>query len=149
MRPSSSTGSHLFLKLLLNIWCTMVDTDKELYMHGVTCVKPEWLVECVQAFAFALLDGKVLRCLRPVREFMAERPRTVIMPEAADRERVQNLLVKLEEKKIISLAMLRELWKENPNELYPEIRNWFQKSFQKNFKDIWSNMLNEARVKYN
>ncbi|KAK9939945.1 hypothetical protein M0R45_016625 [Rubus argutus] len=103
----------------------------------------------VQAFAFALLDGKVLRCLRPVREFMAERPRTVIMPEAADRERVQNLLVKLEEKKIISLAMLRELWKENPNELYPEIRNWFQKSFQKNFKDIWSNMLNEARVKYN
>lgn len=180
------------------VYSELIQTEK-LYMRGVTCVKPEWLVECgqvlcsssnctapyydrasdkilynvtptfgchswklpehslpvsnselkgaVQAFAFALLDGKVLRCLIPVRELMAERPHNVIMPEAAFRERVQNLLVKLEEKKIDSLAMLRELWKENPNELYPEIRCWIRKIFHERFEDIWSDMLDEALVK--
>ncbi|XP_062030340.1 ATP-dependent RNA helicase DEAH13-like isoform X2 [Rosa rugosa] len=169
---------------------------KKPYMHGVTCIEPEWLVDCgrvlcklpkgsapyydrvsdkvlynvtptfgphlwklpehclpidetefkgaVQAFAFALLDGKVLRCLRPVRAFMAEHPRTVLKPVAANRERVQNLLLKLGEKKIHSRAMLREVWSKNPNELYLEIRNWFRKNFHCKFKDIWVEMLREA-----
>ncbi|KAM5581410.1 hypothetical protein ABKV19_010563 [Rosa sericea] len=98
----------------------------------------------VQAFAFALLDGKVLHCLRPVRESMAERPHTVLRPEAAGRERVHNLLAKLGKKKIVSRAMLIEVWKENPTELYSEIRSWFKESFHQKFREIWVKMLYEA-----
>lgn len=94
--------------------------------------------------AFALLDGKVLHCLRPVREFMAERPRTVSKPEAADRKLVKNILLKLKNKMIDSCAILREVCKENPYELCPEIQDWFQKSFHKKFEELWFKMVHEV-----
>ncbi|ONI29333.1 hypothetical protein PRUPE_1G193500 [Prunus persica] len=167
------------------------------YMHGVTSVKSEWLVEyarsiCtfsapptdtkpyyepltdqvlhyvipvfgphlwelpshsipisnyafrVAVFAYALLEGQVLPCLRSVRKYMAAPPASVLRPEAAGQRRVGSLLAKLNRKKIDSCAILREVWKENPKELHPEIMDWFQEGFHNNFKTLWSHMLSEV-----
>nr|XP_048325695.1 ATP-dependent RNA helicase DEAH13 [Ziziphus jujuba var. spinosa] len=167
------------------------------YMHGVTRVKSEWLVQyacslCtfsapsadtkpyydpqtdrvlhyaiptfgphlwelpphslpisdkvlrVVVFAYALLDGQVLPCVRSVREFMAAPPATILRPEASGQRRVGNLLKKMKNKLIDNCGMLREVWMENPRELYSEILGWFQESFCKNFEVLWSQMLKEV-----
>ncbi|KAF3434028.1 hypothetical protein FNV43_RR25131 [Rhamnella rubrinervis] len=172
------------------------------YMHGVTRVKSEWLVEyacslCtfsapsadtkpyyepqtdrvfhyvlpsfgphlwklplhslpvsdkilhVVAFSYALLDGQVLPCLRSVREFMAAPPASILRPEASGQRRVGNLIKKMKIKSIDSCGMLREVWMENPIELYSEILDWFQESFHKNFEVLWSQMLKEAVLEAN
>lgn len=178
------------------VYSELIQTRRP-YMHGVTSVKSEWLVEyarslCtfsapptdtkpyyepltdqvlhyvipafgphlwelpshsipisnyafrVAVFAYALLEGQVLPCLRSVRKYMASPPASVLRPEAAGQRRVGSLLAKLNRKKIDSCAMLREVWKENPKELHPEIMDWFQEGFHNNFKTLWSHMLSEV-----
>ncbi|PQQ18686.1 ATP-dependent RNA helicase DEAH13 [Prunus yedoensis var. nudiflora] len=162
------------------VYSELIQTRRP-YMHGVTSVKSEWLVEyarslCtfsapptdtkpyyepltdqvlhyvipafgphlwelpshsipisnyafrVAVFAYALLEGQVLPCLRSVRKYMAASPASVLRPEAAGQRRVGSLLAKLNIRKIDSCAMLREVWKENPKELHPEIMDWFQEA---------------------
>ncbi|CAB4294026.1 unnamed protein product [Prunus armeniaca] len=162
------------------VYSELIQTRRP-YMHGVTSVKSEWLVEyarslCtfsapptdtkpyyepltdqvlhyvipafgphlwelpshsipisnyafrVAVFAYALLEGQVLPCLRFVRKYMAAPPASVLRPEAAGQRRVGSLLTRLNIKKIDSCAMLREVWKENPKELHPEIMDWFQEA---------------------
>ncbi|XP_068320330.1 ATP-dependent RNA helicase DEAH13-like [Pyrus communis] len=175
------------------VYSELIQTRRP-YMHGVTSVKTEWLVEygrslCtfsapptdtkpyyepltdrvlhyvipafgphlwelplhtdpiegykdrVSVFAYGLLNGQVLPCLRSVLESMAAPPATVLRPEAAGQARVGNLLAKLRMKKIDSCAMLRKVWKENPSELKTEILDWFQESFRcKYFETLWSQM---------
>ncbi|CAN6582292.1 unnamed protein product [Malus baccata var. baccata] len=175
------------------VYSELIQTRRP-YMHGVTSVKTEWLVEyarslCtfsapptdtkpyyeplndralhyvipafgphlwelplhadpiedhkdrVSVFAYGLLNGQVLPCLRCVVESMAAPPATVLRPEAAGQARVGNLLAKLRVKKIDSCAMLRKVWKENPSELKTEILDWFQESFRrKYFETLWSQM---------
>lgn len=172
---------------------------KRPYMHGVTSVKPEWLVKkasslctfssavtdpkpyyepqtdqvfCyviptfgphlwelplhglpisnevqrVAVFACALLEGKVLPCLRSVRKFMSAPPSCILRPEASGQKRVGNLLNRLKTKSIDSCSMLREVWMENPKELHSEILSWFQESFHKHFEAVWSQMHSEVRL---
>ncbi|KAB2621302.1 ATP-dependent RNA helicase PB1A10.06c [Pyrus ussuriensis x Pyrus communis] len=175
------------------VYSELIQTRRP-YMHGVTSVKTEWLVEyarslCtfsapptdtkpyyeplndrvlhyvipafgphlwelplhtdpiedykdrVSVFAYGLLNGQVLPCLRCVLESMAAPPATVLRPEAAGQARVGNLLAKLRMKKIDSCAMLRKVWKENPSELKTEMLDWFQESFRrKYFETLWSQM---------
>lgn len=169
---------------------------KRPYMHGVTRVKPEWLVEyarplCtfsmpsvdmrpyydpqmdqvlhyviptfgpylwelspssmpigdnvlrIAVFAYALLEGQVLPCLKSVRKFMAAPPSSILRPEASGQKRVGNLLSKLKKKSIDSCVILRDVWMENPKELYSEIMDWFQETFRKNFETLWTEMLRE------
>ncbi|KAH0992288.1 hypothetical protein GBA52_003771 [Prunus armeniaca] len=164
------------------VYSELIQTRRP-YMHGVTSVKSEWLVEyarslCtfsapptdtkpyyepltdqvlhyvipafgphlwelpshsipisnyafrVAVFAYALLEGQVLPCLRFVRKCMAAPPASVLRPEAAGQRRVGSLLTRLNIKKIDSCAMLREVWKENPKELHPEIMDWFQEAIR-------------------
>ncbi|GAB2246989.1 hypothetical protein Droror1_Dr00006871 [Drosera rotundifolia] len=98
------------------------------------------------AFAFALLDGQVLPCLKSVRCYMAAQPSSILRPEAAGQKRVGNLLSKLKTKSIIidSCAKLREVWKENDRMLYKEVLDWFQSGFHDRFEELWNNMQQEA-----
>ncbi|KAL5560941.1 hypothetical protein UlMin_030688 [Ulmus minor] len=171
--------------------------SKRPYMHGVTRVKSEWLVEyahslCtfsassidtkpyydprtdqvlhyvipsfgphlwelslhslpitdidhrVSVFGYCLLEGQVLPCLKSVRKFMAAPPASILRPEASGQRRVGNLISKLKKRLIDSCSMLREVWMENPRELYPEILDWFQESFRSNFGVLWSEMHREV-----
>ncbi|XP_024025869.1 ATP-dependent RNA helicase DEAH13, partial [Morus notabilis] len=170
---------------------------KRPYMHGVTRVKPEWLVEYARSlctfsapstdtkpyydprtdqvlhyvvptfgphlwklaqhslpisdvnqrvvvFAYALLEGQVLPCLRSVRKFMAAPPASILRPEASGQRRVGNLLTKLKVKFVDSCAKLSGVWMESPRELYSEILDWFQEGFRNTFEVLWSQMLSEA-----
>lgn len=101
-------------------------------------------VQRVAVFAYALLEGKVLPCIRSVRKFMAAPPSCILRPEASGQKRVGNLLNKLKTKLIDSYAMLREAWIENPMELHSEILDWFQESFHNHFEVLWSQMHTEV-----
>jgi ATP-dependent RNA helicase DHX37/DHR1 len=101
-------------------------------------------VQRVAVFAYALLEGKVLPCIRSVRKFMAAPPSCILRPEASGQKRVGNLLNKLKTKLIDSCAMLKEVWIENPMELHSEILGWFQESFHKHFEVLWSQMHSEV-----
>ena len=87
-------------------------------------------------------------CLKHARarEFMKAPAASILRPEAEGQRRVGNLLAKLNIKKIDSCAMLRDVWKNNPNELRSEIQDWFQHSFQKNLEVLWPEMLREATL---
>lgn len=100
----------------------------------------------VTVFAYALLDGQVLPCLKPVREFMAAQPSMILKNEALGEKRVGNLLSKLNSKSrtIDKCAVLREVWMENPMALYAEIRCWFQAGFHGQFDGLWAKMQSEA-----
>ncbi|KAL6538007.1 hypothetical protein OROGR_011995 [Orobanche gracilis] len=102
----------------------------------------------VVAFSYCLLDGQILSCLKKkdVKNFMALSPATMLKPEAKGLKRVDNLLSKLTAKgrAIDSLAKLRKVWKENPLELFPEIKDWFLESFHHQFEKLWEDMLREA-----
>lgn len=172
---------------------------KRPYMHGVTRVKPRWLVEYARSlctfsspstdtkpyyeprtdqvmhyvfptfgphlwelaphslpisdanqrvvvFAYALLEGQVLPCLRSVRKFMSAPPASILRPEASGQRRVGNLLTKLKVKLVDSCAKLNGVWMENPRELYAEIQDWFQDGFSKKLGVLWSQMLSEAAL---
>nr|KYP64481.1 putative ATP-dependent RNA helicase DHX37 [Cajanus cajan] len=97
----------------------------------------------VQVFAYALLEGQVCPCLKSVRKYMSAPPESIMKREAFGQKRVGNLLAKLKSRLIDSSAMLRMVWKENPRELFSEILDWFQKSFHRQFEDLWLQMLHE------
>ncbi|CAI9093785.1 OLC1v1029361C1 [Oldenlandia corymbosa var. corymbosa] len=102
----------------------------------------------VAVFAFALLVGQVLPCIKPVRKFMAGNPATILRPEASGVKRVGNLLNKLKGRKgvIDNCAMLRQLWKGNPRELFSELQDWFQEGFHDHFEELWREMHREIRL---
>ncbi|KAM7272154.1 hypothetical protein ACFE04_026817 [Oxalis oulophora] len=103
-------------------------------------------VKRVTAFAYVLLEGEVLPCIKSFRKDMAARPCDILKPEAAGKKRVGRLLFMLKTKSIDSCARLREAWEENPKLLYLEILDWFQKSFWNQFDELWSKMLHEASL---
>ncbi|KAK6228269.1 hypothetical protein SCA6_000609 [Theobroma cacao] len=98
----------------------------------------------VTVFAFALLEGQVLPCLRSVKQFMSASPDIILKPESYGQRRVGNLLHKLKARSINSCAQLRQTWEENSRELHLEILDWFQESFHKQFAKLWSEMLSEV-----
>ncbi|XP_020535041.1 ATP-dependent RNA helicase DEAH13 isoform X2 [Jatropha curcas] len=103
-------------------------------------------VDRVKVFAYALLEGHVLPCLSSVRNFMAARPSIILGQEAVGERRVGDLMYKLKTLSIDSCAMLREVWKENPNELHSEILHWFKKSFHDHFGALWTQMHVEVQL---
>lgn len=95
----------------------------------------------VAVFAYSLLIGQVLPCLKSVQNFMAASPASILKPEASGSKRVGNLVNKLKRRRTIDCcARLREAWKDDPSELYLEIRDWFQQGFHKNFEELWGKM---------
>ncbi|CAO2812915.1 unnamed protein product [Amaranthus hypochondriacus] len=100
----------------------------------------------VSVFAYALLDGQILPCLKSVKNFMASPPSSILKPEALGQKRVGNLLRKLRTRSrtIDSCAKLNEAWKENPKLLHSEILDWFQSGFHHVFDELWEKMHQEA-----
>lgn len=104
--------------------------------------------ERVAVFAFCLLEGQVLPILKLVREYFSAPPSSILRPEGLAQKRVGNLLSKLKIKSRIidSCAKLREVWDENPRELYVEVRDWFQEGFGDRFEKLWAKMQKEAKL---
>ncbi|XP_050236617.1 ATP-dependent RNA helicase DEAH13 [Mercurialis annua] len=100
----------------------------------------------VKVFAYALLEGQVLPCLKSCREYMAARPSIILNQEAAGESRVGNLLFKLKTNLIDCRAKLREVWKQNPEELYFEILCWFKKNSHNKLGELWSRMHIEVEL---
>ncbi|XP_058073969.1 ATP-dependent RNA helicase DEAH13 isoform X2 [Magnolia sinica] len=100
----------------------------------------------VSVFAYALLEGNVLPCLKSAQKFMAAPPSSMLRPEALGQKRVGNLLNKLKigSGTIDSRAALREVWGKNPQELHSEIQCWFQERFQDQFEEVWMQMHREV-----
>lgn len=113
----------------------------ELPLHSLPITSD---VHRVAVFAYSLLEGHVLPCLRSVRKFMTAPPGTILRPEASGQKRVGNLLYKLKARSIDSCRMLRKAWDENPKVLYSEVLDWFQESFHNQFEELWSKMLHEV-----
>ncbi|VFQ78564.1 unnamed protein product [Cuscuta campestris] len=109
----------------------------------------EGKTERVTVFACALLEGKVLPCLKPARKFMAAPPGTILRPEASGVKRVGNLLSRMKSSKagrIDSRVTLEKVWETNPKELFGEIMDWFQEGFHEQFESLWEQMLFEVRM---
>ncbi|OVA08766.1 Helicase [Macleaya cordata] len=100
----------------------------------------------VSVFAYALLEGHVLPCLRSVQKFLAAQPASILKPGASGQERVGNLLnrLKARSRTIDSRAMLKETWNRYPQELHSEILDWFQKKFHDQFEGLWAQMHREV-----
>ncbi|PRQ35976.1 putative RNA helicase [Rosa chinensis] len=97
----------------------------------------------VKAFAFALLDGQVFPCLKPVSK-SRDPPLTIVLrPLELVPKQIWNHLEKLKTKNIDSCAMLLEVWKVNPWELYQEIGEC-QKSLHSKFGSLWLDMLKQV-----
>lgn len=101
--------------------------------------------ERAMVFAYALLDGQVLPCLKSVRKLMAAPPSSILRPEASGQRRVGNLIAKFRAMSIDSCSRLRDVWNKNPRELHTEILDWFQAGFQNHFEELWSQMLSEVQ----
>ncbi|KAF5184648.1 Atp-dependent rna helicase deah13 [Thalictrum thalictroides] len=100
----------------------------------------------VKVFAYALLEGHVLPCLKSVQKLLRAPPASILRPEALGQLRVGNLINRLKgkSKKIDSRAMLKETWNVNPHELRSEILDWFQKKFRHQFEELWEQMHGEV-----
>ncbi|KAM3225200.1 hypothetical protein ACQJBY_058134 [Aegilops geniculata] len=98
----------------------------------------------VQIFAWALLKGDVLPCLRVVQKFLALSPSVVLGP--ASQRRVGDLLSRMSKKTIYSRAALRDAWNTDPDYLYPEIQAWIQDKYQSQLGAIWEQMHQEVRL---
>ncbi|CAM0944286.1 unnamed protein product [Alopecurus aequalis] len=180
------------------VYSELLNTKRS-YMHGVTSVKPGWLLKyasslctfsapledpkpyyepqndqvyCyvspifsrhnwelplhslpiedptrrLQIFAWALLKGDVLPCLRVVQKFLALSPSAVLGP--ASQRRVGDLLSRMKSggKLKDSRRALRDAWSRDPDFLYPEILAWIQDKYQSQFEAIWEQMHQEARL---
>ncbi|XP_073061326.1 ATP-dependent RNA helicase DEAH13-like isoform X4 [Primulina eburnea] len=102
----------------------------------------------VVVFACSLLEGQVLPCLKAVRKYLAVPPSSILKREALGLKRVGNLLSKmsLRGRVIDSCTKLRNLWNENPAELFPEIRDLFQEGFHMQFEELWVVMLHQINL---
>lgn len=103
----------------------------------------------VSVFAYHLLKGNVLPCLKSFQKLLAAPPSSILRPEAGCQKRVGNLVnrLKIGNKTIDSRIALREAWKLNPTALYPEILCWFQDNKIRGvFEQLWSKMLSEANL---
>eukprot|EP00268_Persea_americana_P007265 TRINITY_DN12675_c0_g2_i2.p1 TRINITY_DN12675_c0_g2~~TRINITY_DN12675_c0_g2_i2.p1 ORF type:complete len:1119 (+),score=265.55 TRINITY_DN12675_c0_g2_i2:982-4338(+) len=100
----------------------------------------------VSTFAYSLLAGKVLPCMKSAKKFMAAPPASILKPEAAGQRRVGNLLNKLKmgSRMIDSRNALREAWNKNPQELHSEILCWFQDKYHDMFEELWARMHHEV-----
>jgi ATP-dependent RNA helicase DHX37/DHR1 len=193
----------------LVVYSELVNTKRS-YMHGVTEVKPEWLLKyasslctfstpledpkpyydslhdqvyCyvrpvfsrhnwelplhgipikdnnrrLKVFAYALLKGDVLPCLRDIQDLLALSPSVVLGLGPSSQTRVGDLLDKMQKcrkllrdkmqkcpKLIDSRAALRDVWNADPNFLYPETKAWFQAKFHSQFGVIWQKMRQEV-----
>ncbi|XP_062234240.1 ATP-dependent RNA helicase DEAH13-like [Phragmites australis] len=95
-----------------------------------------------QVFAYALLKGDVLPCLRDVEKYLALSPSVVLGP--ANQTRVGDLLSRMKKKFIDSRAALRDAWNVDPDFLCPEIKVWFQDKFHSRFGETWEKMHQEV-----
>ncbi|KAL3740723.1 hypothetical protein ACJRO7_021923 [Eucalyptus globulus] len=113
----------------------------ELALHSVPILDG---THRIAVFAYALLEGQVLPCLKSVRKHMVAPPASILRPGTSSQKRVSNLLFSLKSRMIDCCARLQEVWNENPMELHSEVSDWFQGNFQHQFDELWSQMLSEV-----
>ncbi|XP_071736177.1 ATP-dependent RNA helicase DEAH13 [Rutidosis leptorrhynchoides] len=97
-------------------------------------------------FCCAMLDGKVLPCVKKARKFMGAHPKSVLKPEVSSHKRFGKLIYEIRKRNIYSCDMLRKVWDENARVLYDELLEWFQEGFRDNFDHLWEKMQREVRL---
>ncbi|CAN6468635.1 unnamed protein product [Victoria cruziana] len=117
----------------------------QLPLHSCLCENKKLRVS---VFACALLEGKVLPCLKSTKKCLSAAPSSILIPEAAGQRRVGNLLDKLQNgsRSIDTRATLREKWKVDSSFLYSEIADWFQKKYHDLFEQVWAEMHHEVML---
>lgn len=102
----------------------------------------------IAVFACALIQGKVLPCLKQVMNFLAADPLMLLKPEAAAQKRVSDLLHRLSAGPIVvdSRIKLKSVWDADPKFLYFEILSWLQSKFHRKFEVLWEQMKHEAQL---
>ncbi|KAF3793817.1 ATP-dependent RNA helicase [Nymphaea thermarum] len=120
----------------------------QLPLHSCPCENQKLRIS---VFACALLEGKVLPCLKSTHKCLSAAPSSILIPEAAGQKRVGNLLDKLKNgsRFIDTRAMLRESWKKDSNLLYYEIADWFQEKYHNLFEQVWVQMHHEVMLEAN
>jgi ATP-dependent RNA helicase DHX37/DHR1 len=111
----------------------------------------------LKVFAYALLNGDVLPCLRYIKYMLALQPSVLLGLGLSSQTRVGDLLDKMQKcrkllsdkmqkcpKLIDSRAALRDAWNVDPKFLYPEMKMWFQAKFHSQFDVIWQKMHKEV-----
>ncbi|CAN1235831.1 ATP-dependent RNA helicase DEAH13 [Linum perenne] len=101
--------------------------------------------ERIKVFAYALLEGHVVPCLKSVRTMMAARPATILERESSGERRVGDLVMKMKMRGIDSCKRLREVWRDDAMVLFEEVMLWFKKGFRgTRFEEVWSRMQAEV-----
>ncbi|KAH9313575.1 hypothetical protein KI387_022202, partial [Taxus chinensis] len=104
----------------------------------------------IAVFASALLQGKVLPCLKEVQQFLAADPSLVLKPEAAGHKRASDLLHRLRAGPIVvdSRIKLKCAWDADKNFLYFEMLAWMQNKFHHLFEQLWKKMKHESQLDF-
>ncbi|GLJ08592.1 hypothetical protein SUGI_0091870 [Cryptomeria japonica] len=98
-------------------------------------------------FACALLQGKVLPCLKEFQQFLAADPSMVLKPEAKAHKRVSDLLHRLSVGPVVdSRIKLKSAWDADQKFLYVEILAWIQGKFHHLFDQLWKQMQHESQL---
>lgn len=128
------------------VFCWVIPTfGPHLWTLPMHCLPISKDSDRVAVFAYALLEGQVLPCLKSVRKFMTAPPSSILRPEAAGSKRVGNLVNKLSRLgNVDNCTMLKVVWEVNPKELYSEILDWFQEIFHHRFEELWLQMHNDV-----
>ncbi|XP_050209530.1 ATP-dependent RNA helicase DEAH13-like isoform X2 [Mercurialis annua] len=102
----------------------------------------------IKAFAYALLEGDVLPCLKPVRDHMAARPSSLLERQGLGDCRVENFLRSLMKLGVDSCATLRREWNKDSNALKQEFSAWIKRGYQSKFEALWSQMHCQVQLDY-
>ncbi|KAJ1691567.1 hypothetical protein LUZ63_015722 [Rhynchospora breviuscula] len=102
----------------------------------------------ISVFACALLEGDVLPCLKSAQKYLIGPASALLKPESLGQTRVGDLLSRMEAvngmRVVESRSALKEIWCNDQNFLFNEIRNWFQPKFRDTFTDYWCQMQREV-----
>jgi len=91
-------------------------------------------------FAAALLEGKVLKALKGIKEHLALTPATFTKLNARGQVRVSDVLEELIAKNITTRMALTKELKRNPKFMYPQLRACFRTGHEHVFDIAWQNL---------
>ena len=94
-----------------------------------------------EAFAVALLDGRVSRAMATLADRLAAKPATCAKPEGKAQRRVADLTHALRKRRVASLVALGDAWRRDPAWLMAEVRAWMKRGHEHALERIWPNVV--------
>jgi ATP-dependent RNA helicase DHX37/DHR1 len=94
-----------------------------------------------EAFAVALLDGRVSRAMATLAGRLAAKPATCAKPEGKAQRRVADLTHALRKRRVADGAALGDAWRRDPAWLMAEVRAWMKRGHEHALERIWPNVV--------